>query len=162
MAQRKGWDELSPDYQKRLQRGGIDRTAYAAGASLKSARGHAATPEKPQRAAKELGARQAEQYRERRVKRQRTMRILDQQRGEFHVSGLRAKDRRKIQKYWLTVFDYLDGKATADDLKKFAGKGGEIGGYGNVPVYHLVTDPNVILRYQLRTGTAGFELYDEE
>lgn len=38
--QRKGWDRLKDDYRKRLLRGGIDRAAYEAGASLGKARGH--------------------------------------------------------------------------------------------------------------------------
>jgi len=51
MAARK-WSSLSADYRARLERGGISRREYESGASLKAARGHKATPERPERAAK--------------------------------------------------------------------------------------------------------------
>jgi hypothetical protein len=37
---RKGWDELTPEYRKRLAKSGITKAAYEAGASLKHARGY--------------------------------------------------------------------------------------------------------------------------
>lgn len=53
---RKTWGALSENYRKRLERGGITKQAYESGASLSSARGHAATPERPERALKGRGA----------------------------------------------------------------------------------------------------------
>jgi hypothetical protein len=44
---RKGWDDLSPGYRSRLERGGISRNDYDRGESLGKARGHGATPENP-------------------------------------------------------------------------------------------------------------------
>lgn len=44
---RKGWGALSPTYRKRLEKAGIDQTAYDSGASIQGARGHANTPERP-------------------------------------------------------------------------------------------------------------------
>lgn len=49
---RKTWGALSENYRKRLERGGITKQAYESGASLSAARGHAATPERPERALK--------------------------------------------------------------------------------------------------------------
>jgi hypothetical protein len=49
---RKGWDQLSESYKKRLERAGINKKAYTNGASLSDARGHRATPEHPERAYK--------------------------------------------------------------------------------------------------------------
>jgi len=40
VARRKGWDELSEGYRSRLVKGGVSKTDYESGASLKSARGH--------------------------------------------------------------------------------------------------------------------------
>lgn len=37
---RKGWDDLSPDYRKRLIKGGVTESRYNAGAPLHKARGH--------------------------------------------------------------------------------------------------------------------------
>lgn len=42
---RKSWSELSPAYQKRLTAKGIGPAQHAGGASIRAARGHAATPE---------------------------------------------------------------------------------------------------------------------
>lgn len=44
---RKGWDLLKADYRARLERKGITREAYERGASIKAARGHEKTPERP-------------------------------------------------------------------------------------------------------------------
>lgn len=46
------WDSLSVAYQRRLLRAGIGQASYESGASLAAARGHAATPEHPERAVK--------------------------------------------------------------------------------------------------------------
>lgn len=46
----RNWDALSESYRERLERGGITRAEYQAGASVSAARGHAATPERPSRA----------------------------------------------------------------------------------------------------------------
>lgn len=45
MAKRKGWDDLSPAYRKRLSNKGISKRSYTQGASIKSARGHKTTHE---------------------------------------------------------------------------------------------------------------------
>src|SRR5487761_1939653 len=41
MAARKGWEQLTPTYQKRLAGKGITAKSYASGVSLNAARGHA-------------------------------------------------------------------------------------------------------------------------
>lgn len=47
---RKEWGQLSGSYRSRLERGGVTRSAYESGVSLSAARGHARTPERPERA----------------------------------------------------------------------------------------------------------------
>lgn len=47
---RKSWESLSPSYRSRLERSGISAESYSQGVSLKAARGHATTPERPERA----------------------------------------------------------------------------------------------------------------
>lgn len=47
MAARRGWDSLSPGYRQRLERAGISQSDYEAGRSIRAARGHANTPERP-------------------------------------------------------------------------------------------------------------------
>lgn len=44
---RRGWSSLSAKYRERLARGGISQGKYESGASLRKARGHARTPERP-------------------------------------------------------------------------------------------------------------------
>lgn len=47
---RKGWDALSPAYRQRMERNGVTRDIYESGGSIQKARGHQATPERPERA----------------------------------------------------------------------------------------------------------------
>lgn len=44
------WDALSAPYRRRLARAGITRARYLSGERLTGARGHAKTPERPERA----------------------------------------------------------------------------------------------------------------
>jgi hypothetical protein len=50
MANRRAWSALSESYRGRLSRSGITESDYASGASIKAARGHATTPERPKQA----------------------------------------------------------------------------------------------------------------
>ena len=52
VAKPRNWQALTPTYRKRLERGGITRSDYESGSKVTSARGHARTPERPERAAK--------------------------------------------------------------------------------------------------------------
>lgn len=47
MGKRIPWHQLKPEYRERLERKGITPEAHAAGASLRAARGHEHTPERP-------------------------------------------------------------------------------------------------------------------
>lgn len=44
---RKGWSSLSDNYRARLEKNGITKAKYEAGESIKKARGHSKTPERP-------------------------------------------------------------------------------------------------------------------
>lgn len=44
---RKGWDALKRDTRERYERNGVDKAAYERGESLRAARGHGSTPERP-------------------------------------------------------------------------------------------------------------------
>lgn len=46
----RNWNALSSNYRGRLERGGITREQYESGIKLEGARGHEATPERPERA----------------------------------------------------------------------------------------------------------------
>jgi hypothetical protein len=52
MAKTRNWEGLSGSYRSRLERSGVTRADYESGASVTAARGHAKTPERPERAAK--------------------------------------------------------------------------------------------------------------
>lgn len=52
MARTRNWESLSPKYRERLSRSGVSRAAYESGAPVTAARGHARTPERPERAAR--------------------------------------------------------------------------------------------------------------
>lgn len=44
---RKGWEQLTPGYRQRLERAGISKRDYETGTSIRKARGHERTPERP-------------------------------------------------------------------------------------------------------------------
>lgn len=50
MAKRRSWESLSEAYRSRLSRAGVTESSYSQGASLRAARGHATTPERPKQA----------------------------------------------------------------------------------------------------------------
>jgi hypothetical protein len=47
---RKGWGQLSANYRGRLEKAGISKRDYERGESIKAARGHSQTPERPTQA----------------------------------------------------------------------------------------------------------------
>lgn len=65
LKRRKGWDDLSESYRKRLERAGINKKAYTNGSSLSDARGHRNTPERPERAFKGTKTSRYGEYRQR-------------------------------------------------------------------------------------------------
>ena len=68
-ARNRTWDALSPEYRKRLERGGLNKRRYESGESLKAARGHAATPERPRDAHKSPD--KFPEYRQRKITREK-------------------------------------------------------------------------------------------
>lgn len=62
----RNWGGLSRDYRERLARKGITREAYESGVSLTGARGHAETPERPERAEGTKGSAKYQAYLRRR------------------------------------------------------------------------------------------------
>jgi hypothetical protein len=91
MMARKGWSDLSDSYRGRLERGGIDRESYNAGASLAGARGHGATPERPERA--ERDQERYQDYLQRREALEREVRA--QKTRDFGSSDKWRADRSK-------------------------------------------------------------------
>jgi hypothetical protein len=55
VARQRNWESLSPSYRERLSRNGISKAAYEAGSPVTAARGHAKTPERPERAQRDPG-----------------------------------------------------------------------------------------------------------
>lgn len=88
---RKGWDELSPAYRQRLERGGITPAQYAAGASLSKARGHAKTPEHAERNIDRL------KYPEYFSRRQDLIRLLQQKKEALFGGSSRWDSERSMQ-----------------------------------------------------------------
>jgi hypothetical protein len=69
LKRRKGWNQLSESYRKRLERAGINEKAYTNGSSLSDARGHRNTPERPERAYKGTKTSRYAEYRQKRRER---------------------------------------------------------------------------------------------
>lgn len=63
----RNWNNLSPAYRARLQQAGITKGDYESGAPLAKARGHAKTPEHPQRAETPNNRQKYKEYLQRRA-----------------------------------------------------------------------------------------------
>jgi len=98
---RRSWDDLSPTYRRRLQKHGIGRASYQAGAPLSGARGHAVTPERPERA-----ERKPDSYRGYLRRRGTGMRMVSTG-GVQIVQGLAQRERSLVGKHDNAVRNYL-------------------------------------------------------
>lgn len=87
------WEGLDENYRARLERKGIDRAAYESGVSLKAARGHRETPERPQEA-----ARRPDEFRAYRVRNAKYIDVLTDD-GLRRVR-LDKADRSKVARHW--------------------------------------------------------------
>jgi hypothetical protein len=81
MPRRRNWDALSPAYRTRLERGGITKRQYEAGAKLSGARGHAETPEHPRDLQRRANR---EKYQKYKAKRERLVNRIHQAKVEAY------------------------------------------------------------------------------
>lgn len=112
---RRPFDSLTPAYRRRLERGGIKRSAYESGAQLSAARGHAATPERPARADNKVT------YLAYRAHRDQAMRVLTTN-GVQTISGMTAAERSVVGRHLNAVRWYLNHGRTNSILPTFKGK----------------------------------------
>jgi len=98
---RRSWDSLSAMYRRRLEKNGIGRTSYQAGVPLSGARGHAGTPERPERA-----ERKPDSYRGYLRRRGTGMRMVTTD-GVQIVQGLAQRERSLVGKHDNAVRNYL-------------------------------------------------------
>jgi hypothetical protein len=156
----RSWDALSETYRRRLQRAGMSRRLYESGASLQSARGHAATPERPDRA--EKNATVYSKYIRARVK---PMRVATPD-GVRIVTVPKARDRSSVGTYDNAVKNMLGGtdvmrpygKEAGATLSSFDGATvqGFIGNSDELHTFRLLTDEKELTaRYY--TGELRYE-----
>jgi hypothetical protein len=100
---RKGWGDLSPTYRKRLERGGIGRHEYEAGAALSNVRGHGKTPEHPLPANKSVPKRY---QRWNNIRHGTPIKMLTSD-GEQWLTDVSALGRSRIASHWNAVKSYL-------------------------------------------------------
>ncbi|MDP9026845.1 MAG: hypothetical protein M3N46_04720 [Actinomycetota bacterium] len=105
MSDRRRWADLTPTYRRRLERAGVTPESYAAGASLQTARGHKATPERPERAVRDVD-RFAEYLR----LRTRPMRVITTH-GLQVLAIPDPRERSRIGTYDNAVKNMLAGKS---------------------------------------------------
>lgn len=84
---RKGWAALKPSTRDRYQKNGVDRAAYESGESLKKARGHEKTPERP----KQYDATKYKEYHRKRSTLEKE--LADKKKDLFSGRGPDAKGR---------------------------------------------------------------------
>lgn len=124
---RRVWDRLSLTYQRRLERSGVDRTAYERGELLKSARGHAPhkTPEHPTRRLSNIFAQEQyeERGRRRAVVRTSTMPVIgaDGVVTQLQAASMTKRDRSLVGRQWNAIKDSLK-HGDDSDLDALGGK----------------------------------------
>lgn len=84
---RKGWQSLSADYRRRMERAGMTQQDYEAGHSLQKARGHANTPENPR-------SYDAQKYQKYHSERTRLERELNDRKQQLFGGSVRWDDNR--------------------------------------------------------------------
>lgn len=114
MRARKGWANLSTAQRRRYDRAGITERAYASGASLTAARGHATTPERPARA-----ERHPERYSSY-LSRFKPMRVVSTL-GVVIVAGMTRADRSLVGKHANAVRRHIEGMTRPAILSRYHG-----------------------------------------
>jgi hypothetical protein len=100
---RRDWTSLSESTRRRYERAGINQTFYELGVPLQHARGHARTPEHPERV-----SRDPQRYRGYLVgKGQGGLRVISTQ-GVMDVTGLSARRRSLVARHENAVKRYLN------------------------------------------------------
>ena len=94
---RKGWESLSPVTRRRYERKGVTKAYYEAGGSLKIARGHGSTPERPERAARKPHL--YGDYLSRSVARRKAMRVMSTD-GPLWIVGISKSERALVGQHW--------------------------------------------------------------
>ncbi|MER6050036.1 hypothetical protein ABT168_21750 [Streptomyces sp. NPDC001793] len=107
------WKGLDKNYRARLEKAGIDRAAYESGVSLKSARGHRETPERPEEA-----ARRPADFTAYRVRNAKYINVLTDE-GLRRVR-LDKADRSKVARHWNSAKVWAK-KGQADKINAMAG-----------------------------------------
>lgn len=141
MASRKGFDDLSDAYRRRLIRAGIDKAAYERGESLKAARGHKAS----------------EGHRTRATAKRKEITIsayvmVNGQPQLRTITGTTKAERSRIASHTNYVYNYINGMEHVEagdqsyfenGMRKFRGKRNR---YVGGERYELITDPALIMR----------------
>lgn len=147
---RKGWDQLSTSVRRRYERAGVTRDYYESGGSLSKARGHSATPERPDRA--DRNPRKYRGYMRRNV----IMKVATTD-GPVLVTGMEKEDRSKVGSHYNAIHNQLSNTVaprydgfTLDDLTSTRVTGYRIGSKKRER-FSLETNPNV-LEYYGSTG----------
>lgn len=150
---RGSWDSLNPTYRRRLERRGITGSGYESGASLAGARGHARTPERPDRADRRPD------YAAYRARRDKAMRVVTTE-GVQVLSGMTSADRSKVGSHDHAVGRYLRNGGIGSRLPGFEGV--TVTGYSSNDGYKppvvvtLETDVNH-LHAEERSGNLDFK-----
>lgn len=154
MAKRRDWANVkSETYRKRLERAGITREEYEAGAPLPAARGHATTPERPLPAGEPVAPKYQKWYNQRYNS---PIKMLTDD-GEKWLVSVSKSDRSIIGSHWEATRVYLWGDERPTKAKWWSGRsenaldwfegktvrGSELDDDGRIDdpkTYHFLTD----------------------
>jgi hypothetical protein len=161
MSRRAGWDRLKPSTRTRYDKFG-GRSYYESGGSLKEARGHAGTPERPSQA-----ARNPEKFAGYFGRQTKEIRVITT--DGVKMLKLGRADRSKVGSHWNEAGAYTEGRPTVRSMfnAKDAGdifgsnrgsglevfRGMKVTHYtssGRAKIYTLEADPSAIDRVALQ------------
>lgn len=112
VGKRRGWDTLSAAYRGRLERAGITQSDYERGESIRGARGHAQTPERPtQRITRE----QFPQYFNNRVRMTRELEAKKERIFGDSVRWTATKSSRAIREHPPSIAELKWALAASDE-----------------------------------------------
>jgi hypothetical protein len=153
MAKRMGWTRLSDNYRAQLVKAGITQSSYESGVSLKAARRHENTPERPLPANKPVEPKFQKWYNQRYNS---PIKMLTDE-GEKWLVSVSKSDRSIIGSHWEATRKYLWGDERPIKAKWWSGRsenaldwfegktvrGSELDDDGRIDdpkIYHFLTD----------------------
>jgi hypothetical protein len=125
---RRAWESLTPEYRKRLQRGGITKRDYERGRNLSAARGHYATPEHGLRSAQKNPQKYQDYIRKRSVPAGSAPRGQTPEEEARELNMWKDRAFKNIKSKLHDIYKYFEPTVEANVYGGFTRESGEVKG----------------------------------